>query len=309
MSIEAITAIAADYMTILSMSEVFTPPSACATSWTYEPEQANDVTGGLIIQNAATLEPTCFPSSFSQVGRIPVSQIYSPGYCPVGYTSADVAVDGPTTTAVCCLSDFDYFTSIKSYGDSNEDLFAGCISIYPSTTSTIIPVRQETTKTQVIGPVTMWAQPITIALEADDSSLFVSPTTSSTASVASRTPATTTTTEPEETVSVNQTDVPTAEEDSSSGGLSTPAAIGLGVGVGIGGLAAFAAVGLWLWRSRRAKKQIALVETTTAGANNSPEGPYHQQVPPGPWTATTSEIDGTAAPKTQHRDMRHELYG
>ncbi|KAL4946092.1 hypothetical protein BDV06DRAFT_159755 [Aspergillus oleicola] len=311
MSVEAITAFAADYITTFSMTKIFTPPEACATSWTYEPEQANEVSGGLIIQNALTFEPTCFPSSFSQVGRMEASRIYSPGWCPVGYTSADVAVDGDITTAICCLSDFDYYTSTKKYGDTGQDIYAGCISRYPSTTSTIIPVRQETTKTRVIGPVTMWAQPITVALEADDSSLFVTPTTSSAATIASETATTTTTTaiEPEPTTSASQADLDTTAEDSSSAGeeessgtgLSTPAAIGLGVGVGIGGLAAFAAVGLWFRRSRKAKKQKAAIKPTNTYSKHQPA--YYQ---PRPWQASPSEVEGTTA---KDRSIRHELYG
>ncbi|KAL4991442.1 hypothetical protein BDW68DRAFT_151967 [Aspergillus falconensis] len=242
-------------ITVFSMTEVFTPPAACATSWTYEPEGANNVDGGLMMQNAATLVSSCFPSNFGHVGRIEGSLIYSPGYCPVGYTSADVVVDKEETTAICCLSDFDYYTSIQTYGDGGSDTFAGCTSMYPRSNSTIIPVRQETTSTQVVGPVTMWAQPITVALESSDSSLFVPPTTSSTASIASETATSTTTTTtagPERTSSANETDSDSATESSrpeieetSSGGLSTGAGVGIGVGVGVGGLAVFAAVGLW----------------------------------------------------------------
>ncbi|KAL4873560.1 hypothetical protein BDV12DRAFT_160282 [Aspergillus spectabilis] len=306
-----------EIITTFSMTALFTPPAPCETSWTYEPEGANNVRGGLIIQNAATFAPSCFPSDFNQVGRIQASHVYHPGYCPVGYTSADVAVDGDVTTAICCLSDFHYYTSTLSYGDGGEDVFAGCTSLFPSRRSTIIPVRQETTATQVIGPVTMWAQPITIALESSDSSLFISPTTSSTSSVASETSTTTTTTtEPESTLrttsetnlnsdSAAETSTPTSADSSPEGGLSTSAAIGLGVGVGVGGLAAFAAVGIWFWRSRKAKKERAALALNAP--YNGQRVPYYQELTkPRPWQATVEEMDGSS---NRHRGAPFELHG
>jgi hypothetical protein len=90
--------------TQFSMDAIFTPPSPCSTSWTFEPEGANSVESGLIIQNAVTFASFCFPSGFDHVGRMQGSLIYSPGWCPIGYTSADVAIDGPVTTAICCPS-------------------------------------------------------------------------------------------------------------------------------------------------------------------------------------------------------------
>lgn len=90
--------------TQFSMDAIFTPPSLCSTSWTYEPEGANNVESGLIIQNAVTFASSCFPSGFDHVGRMQGSLIYSPSWCPIGYTSADVAIDGPVTTAICCPS-------------------------------------------------------------------------------------------------------------------------------------------------------------------------------------------------------------
>ena len=91
----------------LSMLTVFTPPTSCSSSWTYEPSQANQVSGGLLVQNAASsdgADPSCFPPGWNHFGRKTVNQVYSPGYCPVGYTSASVGVVEPITTAICCLS-------------------------------------------------------------------------------------------------------------------------------------------------------------------------------------------------------------
>jgi hypothetical protein len=91
-------------MAYLSMTEVYTPPDACSTSWTYEGEYYNSVRGGLLLQNALTANTRCFPSGFRNSGRSEGHQIFSPGYCADGYTSAGLDFDGPTTTAVCCPS-------------------------------------------------------------------------------------------------------------------------------------------------------------------------------------------------------------
>jgi hypothetical protein len=89
----------------VGMTSIFTPPPVCATSWTYEPAVYNNVEpSGLLIQNCETVVDSCFPSQFADSGRQTGSIIYSPGYCPMGYISANVAIDGPTTTAICCYS-------------------------------------------------------------------------------------------------------------------------------------------------------------------------------------------------------------
>lgn len=93
--------------TTLAMSSIFTAPASCSSSWTYEPQGANDVPNGLLMQNAATkdnADPACFPSGYSQYGRIRPTIAYSPGYCPGGYTSADLVIHSPATTAMCCPS-------------------------------------------------------------------------------------------------------------------------------------------------------------------------------------------------------------
>jgi hypothetical protein len=74
------------------------------------------VPNGLLLQNAAAsdnADPACFPTEFSHYGRKTADRIYSPGYCPIGYTSADVAIDQPITTAVCCLSYVMFFPSLS----------------------------------------------------------------------------------------------------------------------------------------------------------------------------------------------------
>lgn len=93
--------------TITSMTAVFTPPSDCTNSWTYEDAFYNSVEGGLLIQNmdSVSLDSTCFPPDFSGNGRAPSSiQVYSPGACPEGYATPGQFQNDGTTTAICCPS-------------------------------------------------------------------------------------------------------------------------------------------------------------------------------------------------------------
>ncbi|BCS22996.1 uncharacterized protein APUU_31221A [Aspergillus puulaauensis] len=284
--------------TQFSMDAIFTPPSPCSTSWTFEPQGANGVESGLVIQNAVSFVSSCFPSDFDQVGRMQGSLVYSPGWCPKGYTSADVAIDREVTTAICCLSDFGYTTEVLKYGDGGSDTYAGCTSVFSKGSSTIVPVRQETTSTRVIGPVTMWAQPITVALESSDTSLFVPPT-SSTPSVARET-STTPTPRPSST-----DDTSSDSAESSSGQLSSSAGIGIGVGVGVGGFAILAAVGLWLWRSRKIKRRREQDQMTMGTAGyTQPDMPYSPVKESAP---VLEEMDGSNGGPDRHRDVRHEL--
>lgn len=90
----------------LPLSSIFTPPPDCASSWTYEGPYYNDETNGVLMQNLLQydIDTTCFPSSWLQYGRAgTIAQLYSPGWCPVGYSTAQEGVNGATTTAVCCL--------------------------------------------------------------------------------------------------------------------------------------------------------------------------------------------------------------
>lgn len=87
-----------------ALTTIFTPPSSCRTHWTYEASFYNSVSGGLLLQNAlsSSLDTACFPPSFSNAGRASVSQIYSPGQCPIGYSTPAQYVNGAITTLVCC---------------------------------------------------------------------------------------------------------------------------------------------------------------------------------------------------------------
>ncbi|OJD20250.1 hypothetical protein ACJ73_08415 [Blastomyces percursus] len=245
--------------TQIPLTTVFTPPASCSSSWTYEPSAANLVPEGLLVQNAATsnnADPSCFPSGFNKYGRKTAETVYSPGYCPLGYTTADVDIERSVTTAVCCLSDYEYMTALMENGAA---IYAGCTRLFTGTT--IVTVRQKTadSSTQVSGPITMWAQPITIQLHSSDSSLFVTATTITPSASSSSTPSLSfsSSAQPSSTASqVSETGsgVPTTSPQPGSNGLSRGAGIGVGVGIGVGGIAIFAAIGLWLWRRRKASK-------------------------------------------------------
>ncbi|KAJ9650323.1 hypothetical protein H2198_010368, partial [Neophaeococcomyces mojaviensis] len=82
----------------VALTSVFTPPSGCQNSWTYEGQYYNSISGGLLMQNMwLTNAPlTCFPPYWNSEGRVPkgISYIYSPAACPAGYTSAQQVITG-----------------------------------------------------------------------------------------------------------------------------------------------------------------------------------------------------------------------
>ncbi|OQD61090.1 hypothetical protein PENPOL_c018G00220 [Penicillium polonicum] len=250
--------------TTLAMSSIFTAPASCSSSWTYEPEAANNVRNGLLLQNAVAndnADPACFPSGYSQYGRIRPTIAYSPGYCPGGYTSADLVIHNPATTAICCPSNFSYYEEPRE----STTTYGGCISHFPSSSSTIVTVRQVSQEsTQVNGPVTMWAQPIQIELQASDISLFVSATTTSDTTTSS-TQTGAASPNPATPTPANPAAPDTGTETS---GLSTGARIGVGVGVGAAGLIIIAALAFWLFRRRQNKGQKSLPDTSSLGGSH-----------------------------------------
>jgi hypothetical protein len=91
--------------TLTGLTTIFTPPSTCSSSWTYEAEVFNSVPGGLLLQNALSnyLDTECFPSGFGYAGRAPDTiEVFSPGACPMGYTTAIESFNSGTTLVVCC---------------------------------------------------------------------------------------------------------------------------------------------------------------------------------------------------------------
>ncbi|KAK2738644.1 hypothetical protein FQN57_006962 [Myotisia sp. PD_48] len=234
-------------ITPFAMTAVFTPRASCSTLYTYEPMEENMVDNGLLVQHAGTdiSNQFCFPPGLRNSGRLAGAQVFSPGYCPMGYTSADRATTQADTTVVCCPSNHEYTTTrISSFNDA---LFVGCTSMFPSSSSTIVPIGRGDRNIQVTGPITIWALPITIQHQSSDLSLFVSETTATPSDSSSL---------------VSKTSEPSGEESTGPGGLSTQAGIGIGVGVGVVGIALLAAIGLLLLRRhKRNKKNLSVMNT------------------------------------------------
>ncbi|CAG8184193.1 unnamed protein product [Penicillium salamii] len=284
----------ASTITTLAMSSRFTAPASCSNSWTFEPSGANGISNGLLLQNAHAsdnADAACFPSGYSQYERNQPSIVYSPGYCPGGYTSADLVIHDPITTAICCPSDFEYLTILTRGGT-----FAGCTSMFPKTSSTIVTVRQVSAEsTQVSGPITMWAQPIEVHLQESDSSLFVSATTTSNS-------ASPTGTQTSTSGSATPTGGDSGSGDSSSSGLSTGASIGIGVGVGVGALIILAGLGFWFFRRRQAKKS-SVSNPPYVSVNPEPSelgGSSQAAASSTPGHTTMSEMDANNGPKPLH---------
>jgi hypothetical protein len=86
------------------LTTIFTPPASCSTHWTYEASFYNSFQNGLLLQNAiqSSIDTDCFPSGFIGYGMLNTIEVYSPGYCPVGYSTPAIYKDSGTTTAICC---------------------------------------------------------------------------------------------------------------------------------------------------------------------------------------------------------------
>ncbi|KAJ5293682.1 hypothetical protein N7508_008503, partial [Penicillium antarcticum] len=300
------SSVSTDGITTLAMTTIFTPPASCSSSWTFEPSGANNIASGLLLQNAAAsdnADPNCFPSGYTHFGRQMASIAFSPGYCPEGYTTANMVIHNPVTTAQCCPSNFEYLT--MSMGE--DSTYAGCTSMFPSSSSTIVTVRQVSDEsTQVSGPITMWAQPLQIQVEATDSSLFTTATSTSASAASSSTATTSSTSSPASTSDASSS-------SSSSSGLSQSASIGIGVGVGVGGALIIAALAFWFFRRRKAQKETPKGMQPSYQRSAHPEaselGGSSQQTAPesvGTFTRSTnpSELAADQGPKPVH-----ELYG
>ncbi|PLB37064.1 uncharacterized protein BDW47DRAFT_132454 [Aspergillus candidus] len=267
------------HTTTLPMIEIYTAPSVCSSSWTYEPPEANNVSEGLLLQNAAPSDDTnndCMPTGWGNRGRVPPQQIYSPGYCPHGYTSADVAIQPPVTTAICCPSDYEYTTN-----PANTQM--GCTSMFPEGETTTVKVRQANNKrTRIVGPITMYAQPIIVAQEKHDLTMFVTSTDPEPSSTAAA---------PTSTTAVpTETDTPTGPtgihdhvaggEKPETSGMSTGSAIGVGVGVGVGGLALLLVLGLFILRRKKQSKRKQEIDFYSQTEGRREAGPLPDKPKP-----------------------------
>ncbi|KKZ67812.1 hypothetical protein EMCG_06522 [[Emmonsia] crescens] len=242
--------------TVIPLTSVFTPPASCSSSWTYEGEYYNSVTGGLLIQNAFNKRDTnCFPPLFEGTGRGQIQQVFSPGYCPDGYTSPAATTNNGVTTAVCCPSDYSYFSTLTTVNHfSQVTVFAGCISTFPESSITTVLARggvEKLEQSAVTGPIAMWGQAILVQFRSEDLSLFISAsTTSSTTSSLSRTP---NNDQPSPT-SPPAALPPPSDDNNQSPGLSPGAKAGVAIGA-VSAVALLIALMLFIRRSRRRSRR------------------------------------------------------
>ncbi|KAL4811607.1 hypothetical protein BDW67DRAFT_171596 [Aspergillus spinulosporus] len=283
-----------------SMSEVFTPPTDCSTSWTYEGSYYNSVKGGLLLQNAFATNTHCFPDGFRNSGRAEGNLVYSPGYCADGYTSAALSFKGATTTVVCCPSDFSYYTTLTTpNGFDQTYIFAGCLSTYPAASpATVVPARAgnfDITTSTVSGPITMWGQPITVAYEESDLPLFITTTTATSTARALLSTATNSAQSSDtgvpETTAVDE--IASSDAEESSAGLSTGAKAGIGAGAAAAGVIIFALLFLLFRRSRH--------RTIDKGAAAGLNGYQHSSG--APHSHTVSEVAGWPSPEREIPEM------
>ncbi|WPH02113.1 Hypothetical protein R9X50_00496800 [Acrodontium crateriforme] len=283
------------------LTTIFTPPASCKTHWTYEAQDYNSVSGGLLIQNAFSEIPddSCFPTGFSGFGRAPsIVQVFSPGACPVGYATAGNTYNGPVTTAICCPTQFSYmvtFSSINYFSTSAE--FEGCISTYNANANpTTVYARSnnaDLNTTVVSGPITMWAQPISVAYQTSDLALFTTTTSTSSSSASASSMGPTSTNSPTITPAP-QASPPTASETiiHPKPALTNGAIAGVAIG-GVLVLAILIGLGFFLRRRKRAGQGSAepWVSTTSEKQGNDQLGPQNDG----------AELDGNWNP--------HELPG
>ncbi|KAL2371872.1 hypothetical protein BDBG_07399 [Blastomyces gilchristii SLH14081] len=240
------------------LTSVFTPPSSCSSSWTYEEAYYNSVTGGLLMQNAFNKrDPNCFPPFFEGIGRGQIQQVYSPGYCPQGYTSPVATTNNAVTTAICCPSDYTYFTTLTTINFySKTTIFAGCISTFPESSITTVLARTgqaSLAHSVVTGPITMWGQAILVQFESKDLSMYLS-NTITTSSSSTSTTASQTSTQPTPSQPANNNQPPPTSLPPSSDGKEPELSAGAKVGIAIGAVGAVGiliALVFFIRRSRR----------------------------------------------------------
>lgn len=164
----------------------------------------------------------------------------------------------------------------------------------------IVTVRQVTKEsTQVIGPVTMWAQPIQIQLRDKDSSLFVSATTTTDSTGA------TVTETPGQSDPTATPDPGTGNSGSESSGLSTGASIGIGVGIGVGALIVLAGLAFWFFRRRQTQKTTVESGSYQSGNPGPSElgGSSQAASSSTPGRTIVSELDGSNNAQKVHHEL------
>ena len=134
-------------------------------------------------------------------------------------------------------------------------LFAGCVNQYPTDSVTSVTARTNSTDligVTITGPITMWAQPITVEYQNSDLSLFTS--------VPSAAPSTTPTASPGASPPLSSH--MTATQIGSSGGTSSPSSlstgdkVGIGIGVTIGSLVLLIGLAIFIFLRKKRVKDV-----------------------------------------------------
>ncbi|PMD21754.1 hypothetical protein NA56DRAFT_703401 [Hyaloscypha hepaticicola] len=235
--------------TFLLLSLPLPPPARRAGAWTYEAQHYNNVTGGPLIQNALPngIDSSYWPPDFADNARGQASEIYSPGYCPSGYTSP-VVLPGNGWNFLLHNTDDDQFLP-EHYN------LCWCVSIYPESDGlTAVRARAndtDLTVTAISGPVTMCGQPIVVEYQQRALTLFSTSTSTSSisSSTASLSPSATT-----NQPAVTSTGSPTPSKNPKSA-LSTGARAGIGVGVAIVALILLGIAAFFIRRKRKARQK------------------------------------------------------
>lgn len=95
------------FLSTAPLTTIFAPPLSCTSSWTYLSYDWYDIPPeGLLRQQELSSLPNteCFPTPWIDFG-IPEggSMLYSPGWCPLGYTTAQSGqMSSSITTVSCC---------------------------------------------------------------------------------------------------------------------------------------------------------------------------------------------------------------
>jgi hypothetical protein len=181
-------------------------------------------------------------------------------------------------------SGFTYFTQTTTPNyitGATPTEFAGCLSLFPTSSVTAVPARDgntDLTSITVEGPLTMWAQPITVIYRNEDVSLFALPT-DMTSTIAAG-PTSLSTSHP----STSTSSAASQPNKSLPGGLIG----GVGTAAGIGVFLLLACVFIFARRRYRTKKEKRdrqwdnedSSEVATAENGLNIMWPKHEKLPP-----------------------------
>lgn len=168
-------------------------------------------------------------------------------------------------------SSFSYFTTEETWDHTSSTesaTFAGCISTWlKASGDTVVPARYSSTylsTTTLSGPITMWAQPIQVAFQREDLSLYTTSTIAMTTLTQAQASATSAPQPAATTTPLLPSATPTVSPVSSGEGVSTGVKAGIGMGAAAIGSFLIASALFFIWRRRRARlgdqRMVGIVE-------------------------------------------------